>query len=159
MTPLESIAGRMTRMEVATSGVYVLIRGDEVLYVGSSSMVTGRVVSHAYAGIPFDHALWIPLPKRSLAAYEGALMRFFDPPYNQRCPALTESDAPILAALGLPPHADEAAVFAYWKTRNGADQKRYADSPKGKAARREEVAARVRRLREAQRTSTPEVSP
>lgn len=94
--------------EVRTSnaGVYLLLDGDEVVYVGASSDVPERVYFHSCrvehpSGKQFDRALWMRLPPAVLHHYEGALIRGFKPKYNLTCPADVEHDAEILDGLGL----------------------------------------------------------
>lgn len=65
------------------SGVYFLMRGTEVVYVGQSVDVLGRVryhrrVSHAY----FDRAAYIQVEPEKLIEQEEFWIRFFQPVEN-----------------------------------------------------------------------------
>lgn len=108
-------------------GLYVLSQGGAAVYIGSSRNLLSRIGDHATKKRGFDDALWLQLPFKQALRYEGALIRALDPPLNHRSPPPVGSDTPILEALGLPPHVDEAAVFAAERQRNGRPQReRYA---------------------------------
>lgn len=94
-------------------GVYLLIDGCEVVYVGQSIDIEVRVVSHrvAFRGA---RVTWIPVDEHELDAYEGALIRAFRPRGNLSAPAHTGRDNEILVSLGLPAHEDEDANAALW---------------------------------------------
>lgn len=97
------------------TGVYILIRSGVALYVGVTSNIEERLATqrHGIKGKrppkPFDRALWIPLQRADLGAYQGALVRSLRPKLNRRVPALCGRDLEILEQFGLPPH-DELIV-------------------------------------------------
>jgi hypothetical protein len=63
-------------------GVYFMLNGGKVVYIGQSQHPEVRVKSHTR----FPHSeIWIlPVPKRHLNDVEGALIRLFNPKYNGR---------------------------------------------------------------------------
>lgn len=99
----ELVQPRRTRI----SGVYLLIKGCEVIYIGSSGDLELRVETHAIGNTPtcprkdFDRVLWLRLPAKVMRHYEGALIRFFSPRYNGQAPKAYGHDAEILHGLGL----------------------------------------------------------
>src|SRR6185312_4956264 len=62
------------------SGVYLLLRNDVVVYIGSSVCVVGRIGEHVRergtnVGKDFDSAMYIPCQPDARLAIEGALIR------------------------------------------------------------------------------------
>lgn len=99
------------------SGVYALIYRDEVVYVGVSRNVSGRV--GGWCGrksrregelFDWDRALWMPVPWSVAALYEHALIRELSPAFNSRCNDPTEHDEEILFGLGLRETLDIGSV-------------------------------------------------
>lgn len=93
-------------------GIYFLIRGDEIVYVGQSGDVPRRVAAHYSANrrfrgqpphaIPFDRAIAMRLPAGQLDAFESALIRGLRPDFNASAPRTPrDRDAAILEAFGL----------------------------------------------------------
>lgn len=68
----------------ATSGVYFLFRGDDLLYVGLSVQVTTRTQEHAKRSwnVPFDNYGAISVPERLLRNVETAYIYSLYPPEN-----------------------------------------------------------------------------
>lgn len=64
-------------------GVYFLCLGKDVVYVGQSLNVLGRLSSHIKEK-NFDRVYLLPVPKQELDSVEGALIRLLKPPLNQR---------------------------------------------------------------------------
>lgn len=87
-------------------GVYLLLRGVDVVYVGQSTQTDMRVAYHRQALPPgtFDRALMLRVPPDELDAYEGALIRAFQPKLNRRAPRPSPRELAILLELGLPVH-------------------------------------------------------
>lgn len=91
-------------------GVYLLLDGGRVVYVGSSGDVPVRVGAHFDQARArqdkrfckqFDDALWLSLPYKVLPHYEGALIRGLRPRYNLVAPAGGKHDREILDGLDL----------------------------------------------------------
>ena len=64
------------------SGVYFLIRGGQVMYVGQSSDVFARVAQHARTR-EFDHWHWFAYPPERLIERETHWMRRLAPLWNE----------------------------------------------------------------------------
>jgi hypothetical protein len=97
-------------------GVYVLIRGDNIVYIGQSVRVDLRVAQHRTdRRIKFDRVMMLRVPPGDLDAYEGALIRSIRPRRNGAAPRPSPREQEILRSLGLPPHCVAVtgrAVFA-----------------------------------------------
>ncbi len=101
------------RCGTAVSGVYLLIDGDEVVYVGSSTDIISRIYKHDAGrrreqrdeewrfGKKFDRVICLSVPLAVHPAYEGALIRALKPRYSAKCPVDSAHDAEILYGLGL----------------------------------------------------------
>jgi hypothetical protein len=108
-------------------GVYFLLDGDTVVYVGQSIDIEMRIPAHLGRRrhrnpehqMCFDSVLWIEVEESNLTAYEGAFIRALNPRYNTKASGRPEADAAILALFGLAP--DPARAF---ETRTSA---RFAD--------------------------------
>ena len=66
---------------VGNSGVYFLVAGNEVVYVGQSVDVGSRVRQHVGAK-EFDCWAYIPCDKRTLDALESLYIHVLRPQYN-----------------------------------------------------------------------------
>jgi len=65
-------------------GVYFLITGSRIMYVGKSSRVLDRITEHVRKGsIPFEAFYFIEVPKARLSAVEDAYIKAFNPPANK----------------------------------------------------------------------------
>lgn len=87
-------------------GVYFLVTGDEVVYVGQSVSPLNRIGTHVnQRGQLFDRVFMIPVPKPMLDAVEGALIRWLRPRLNYtkdgelRAPGQPENDVQIIERL------------------------------------------------------------
>lgn len=102
------------------SGVYLMIIGSGISYIGSSLDMDLRFASHAerrHAGLIFyERVLWMPIPKSERVAYEGALIRALRPPGNRCTPSThtTSLDNEILASLGIRPHGRHDDIRKDW---------------------------------------------
>ncbi len=87
-------------------GVYMLVRDNAVVYVGSSVDVIARIASHrkGWERKDFHRALFLPCPASERLEIEGALIRFFLPEYNgiAQAPPFNDNDACIRRWLKLP---------------------------------------------------------
>lgn len=115
------------------AGVYLLLLGDEVVYVGASKDVEFRIGQHLVAASidpdrRFDGAMAIPLPIAVHGAYEGALIRALRPRYNGAAPANREHDAEILEGLDLGHLVPGLRPFGRPLARTSCDQKRAPES-------------------------------
>lgn len=80
-TPASAIDG------FCPSGVYCLMKGPDVVYVGQSINMYARLVSHRKACTgDFDSFTWLPLPKEDLNNYEALWIVFFKPALNTHLP-------------------------------------------------------------------------
>lgn len=133
------------------AGVYFLLDGDEIVYVGQSIDVPQRINAHrsrrdhAHARwrIKWDRALWIPVPEKELDAYEGALIRRLTPRHNTGAPADASRDDEICTALNLPPR-DPSRLAVFLDRRRAS----YTNSGKARAAfnlRRKKAMTRYRK--------------
>lgn len=107
MTPLEILRRQLRELEFRADrsgqvgpGIYFLVEGDEIVYVGRSTEVMQRVCQHA-AVWPFDRAFWYPLPVKVLSYYEGAFIRALVPRDNHSAPLGDEYDDEILLGFGI----------------------------------------------------------
>jgi hypothetical protein len=75
-------AFRPVKLESTEPGVYLLIRGNEVVYVGQSGCVAKRIVSHLNDK-KFDRAVYRPTTPDRLMLEERQLIEEFDPFYNR----------------------------------------------------------------------------
>ncbi len=84
-------------------GVYFLVDAEEVVYVGQSVSVHGRVSDHIGDGVKrFDRALAIHVPPEDLDATENAFIRALKPRYNRRSTKpCDEDEQAILSRYGL----------------------------------------------------------
>jgi hypothetical protein len=103
-------------------GIYFLLSGDEIVYIGQSTRIPQRVATHRYR-LKFDRAVWIPVAEEDLDAYEGALIRRLTPPENTGSPSCADRDQEICDLLGLPP-CDLARLAVFRASR----QRAYADA-------------------------------
>lgn len=129
-------------------GVYLLICGQRVVYVGQSIDVEERIYTHKHNrnSVRFGRALWFPVRVEDLDAYEGALIRALLPHGNSTAPRHRGRDNEVLRALGLPEHVDEHA-HAAWYVANHDSLRR----PRKKSDLAFHAVIRQKREREGQR--------
>lgn len=99
--------------------IYLLVAGDEIVYVGQSTRFAQRIGAHLYGDgyeepKEFDRVLWFACPHEERLRYEGALIRAFRPQHNVHAPAWHGRDNETLRELGLPEHTDEEANVDEW---------------------------------------------
>jgi DNA-binding XRE family transcriptional regulator len=122
------IPSEMPKGRPLFSGIYLLIEGDEITYIGSSSEVEMRIWMHAVEGRsrpamlkPCNRVLWMPLPHKVLGYYEGALIRAIRPKCNKSAPRHHGYDNEILDGLGIQVHENEYNNARAWLSlRTGA---------------------------------------
>lgn len=68
------------------SGVYFLIEGDEVVYVGMSRRVGERIRQHYCAGRRFSRMAFIEVPDEALRKIEAHYIHALNPPWNIQRP-------------------------------------------------------------------------
>jgi hypothetical protein len=109
-TPLRNAADLLFSVPGAVSGIYFLIRGDKVVYVGKSVSVVARVTQHVNEGVKaFDYALYLPLCEDDHVVAEDAFIKCLKPEYNvanlsrsaERGEQVDEAVAECCAGLGL----------------------------------------------------------
>ena len=85
-------------------GIYLLVAGCEVVYVGSSAHVEHRLYTHSLKQPDqkrFDRAMWLPLPLAVHPHYEGAFIRALRPRHNGTAPRHRGHDLEILEGFGI----------------------------------------------------------
>lgn len=93
--PLRALADWL--LDVPEFGVYFLLDGEEVVYVGQSHCVNARVRQHQSEGAKrFDRAVWLSVPEKLLWDIEDAFISVFRPKYNRTSGALAVDAALIL---------------------------------------------------------------
>lgn len=109
-----------------SAGVYMLYRGERVVYVGQGGNVFARIGTHRRS-FEFDFATWMPIAsKRDRYAYEAALVRRFNPSLTTRCSSDEERDLEILARLGLDPDPGARLAFLHRLKRHSESRGRTA---------------------------------
>lgn len=68
---------------VPKCGVYILMQGAEIVYIGSSTDVRGRVLTHRQYGRPFDSAYAIETEEETRLALEKMLIAALRPGQNK----------------------------------------------------------------------------
>ena len=68
----------MTRI----SCIYFLFKGDQLVYIGKSVNLAGRMIEHN-SSKDFDYVRYIPCQKELLYHYELRLIKYFKPPLNR----------------------------------------------------------------------------
>lgn len=86
---------------VKQTHVYLLVSGDEIVYVGQSSNVTGRIGNHT-TSFDFDRAFILSVSEDERLLVEGALARRFNPRHTERVSRRQQvRDSEVLARFGL----------------------------------------------------------
>ncbi|KXS55166.1 MAG: prophage regulatory protein [Marinobacter sp. T13-3] len=80
--------------DTKVSGVYFLVKGGEVVYVGQSTSVYSRVTTH-YASKDFDFWSYIPCEKEGLDILESLYIHFLQPKLNGKTGQTDQLSAPI----------------------------------------------------------------
>jgi hypothetical protein len=73
-------------------GVYILMQGTEVVYVGQSSNVARRIGAHV-GDKAFDRAMYKPVAKSQLLTVEARFINKFAPIYNKTAPGFVANKA------------------------------------------------------------------
>lgn len=76
----KQLAQEVTR---GRSGVYLLLVGEEIVYVGSSFDMPARVKEHRTNGRPFDKAFYIPASDSDRPMLEKILIKAINPTQNR----------------------------------------------------------------------------
>lgn len=86
MATKESILNGAVSVDVLldTCGVYFLIRGAEIVYVGQSVSVMSRLSQHLRGGKDFDRFAFVPVEKKNLNVVEWAYINIFRPALNKK---------------------------------------------------------------------------
>lgn len=116
-TSVAALASTCSEVDLASlthAGVYVLLDGESVVYVGESENVLFRIGAHARRLI-FTRALFVEEPDRNeRLAIEGALCRRLNPAGPKRASQrYIERDAEILARFGLSVDESLSASFSH----------------------------------------------
>lgn len=88
LLPQESIAqSAVGRSRSICAGVYFLLDGNEIVYVGQSKNVPSRLIAHFRSGeMAFDRWWYQPCPERLLLRLEAHYISAFSPKYNFSAP-------------------------------------------------------------------------
>lgn len=130
-----SLLAAMTEVDARpptrTGSVYVLISNDEIIYVGQTTHLQQRLWMHRVGtkqapAKQFDRAFAIDVAIEDLDAYEGALIRRFNPPLSWTAPADESRDAEVLAAMGLALDPATRDAFVARRSRRFSDAHRRA---------------------------------
>jgi len=80
---LSRCLSKLRQIEIdETSGIYILFRGDEMVYIGQSGFVHNRINTQEN-NIDFSHASFIHCPNPDeRAAMEKRLINYFKPKLN-----------------------------------------------------------------------------
>ncbi len=111
-SPLATLAAHCREIDLSErGGVYILVDGEDIAYVGSAVDVYARIGQHRHR-FNFDRAFIFPTPKRGRRAIEGALIRALAPRYTFAAPTADEHrDASILSRLGLTLNPEAKSAF------------------------------------------------
>jgi hypothetical protein len=125
----EALLRHFTAMPVRRrAGVYLLLRGEAVVYIGQSGDVDGRLAEHCAAGlVSFDSAL-VMETDRDRRVYERALIYALTPDGNKMVADIGKPKRAALADLGLAVPDEErsrAAVQATGARFSAAYRKRH----------------------------------
>jgi hypothetical protein len=77
---------RRAKANAAVSGVYFLVKNNDIVYIGQSQNVHARLTAHGVLK-EFDGFHVIPCPAQELLPLEASYIRKFNPPLNIRKPA------------------------------------------------------------------------
>ena len=67
----------------AQNGVYLLVKGSRIVYIGSSGNIYQRISAHTSRGIEFDEVMWFPfVDGKHPSMLEKALIEKIEPVYN-----------------------------------------------------------------------------
>jgi hypothetical protein len=80
---IADVLARLTSASPDVPCVYVLKQGDEVVYVGQTVNLSGRISSHRCTKA-FDSCQWAPVPREDLNRVEAALIEHFNPRLNKQ---------------------------------------------------------------------------
>jgi predicted DNA-binding transcriptional regulator AlpA len=78
----ETIIISAVPLQTHGSGIYFLIKGGAIVYVGQSINVPARISTHAAEKV-FDSWHWIPCPRKSLDLWERLYLNALLPPLNR----------------------------------------------------------------------------
>jgi hypothetical protein len=89
-----------------TETIYILILDEEIVYIGCTCNFAQRIGMHVsgtkrQAAKGFNRVLRMEVPIADSAAFEGALIRRFNPPLTWGAPADESRDAEMLSLIGL----------------------------------------------------------
>lgn len=151
-SPLDSLAAGCAELhlvDVRKPGVYILLDGNSVAYIGESNNVLARVGMHARA-FAFDRILYVAeASKRERRAIESALARRFAPSmsdvFSRRD---VNRDVEILSRFGLTPDAENARLIGERASACWSKESRESTSRaiKFHAERRRKLKARFQKL-------------
>lgn len=141
---LNSIAGHCADLDMAFVGddrpvhIYFLIVSDEIMYIGQTTSLQGRVVIQE--GRRPDRVMYLVVRSIDADAYEGALIRRLNTPWCRRAPVSDDRDAEILAVFGIEPDACAANEFY------GRARREWREVNRGLSPARGSIGARLIRL-------------
>lgn len=86
MISTESIIAAAQPWPQSDCGIYFLLVGGQIMYVGKSTNIVFRIATHTLMRT-FDSWSWVPCAKRNLEALERAYINALMPPWN--CDSIT----------------------------------------------------------------------
>lgn len=90
------------------SGVYFLILGEQIVYIGSSVLLPARLAVHLrHRRMKFDRIAFVLCPKAGVRRLEAAYIVQFDPIYNRL--HIEGGRAKSIKPLEIPPHEKPSA--------------------------------------------------
>lgn len=110
----------LPRSQPQIAGIYMLVDGDEIVYVGSSRDIINRLYTHTVERSEpltkrFDRAIFYALPPKVHSFYEGAFIRKLCPRFCRSAPKHRGCDNEILEGFGLPRHRNEHENAEAWQ--------------------------------------------
>jgi hypothetical protein len=67
-------------------GIYFLVAGKRIVYVGLSNRIPRRIFQHRDNGVEFDSLTWFEAPEFYMKAIEAYYIERIDPPFNTARP-------------------------------------------------------------------------
>lgn len=112
--------------ERTTKYIYVLLDNETVIYVGCTGSLFQRLASHRFGNTQnepksFTRALYIEVPIADAPAYEGALVRRFNPCLVDKVCSDETRDREVLELLSLEPHQENRDAFVARVKQSYAD--------------------------------------
>lgn len=90
----EILKNKISIKSINMSGVYFLIKGNEIVYIGKTTKGYSRIYQHLYQKTKdFDYYFYASLPLDKIDEYENKYIIMFTPKYNNILPKGNTMDA------------------------------------------------------------------